>query len=45
MSRVGSGATPFPHRIGTLYCVQYQVYWDEDEDASAAVAAAAVGWI
>jgi hypothetical protein len=41
MSRIGSGATPFPHRAGTLYGVQYQVYWDEDAGAGAA----AVGWI
>ncbi|RCV29953.1 hypothetical protein SETIT_6G055300v2 [Setaria italica] len=40
MARVGSGATPFPHRAGTLYGVQYQVYWDED-----AGEAAPVGWL
>ncbi|WVZ94993.1 hypothetical protein U9M48_040808 [Paspalum notatum var. saurae] len=28
MARAARGATPFPHRAGTLYGVQYQVYWD-----------------
>ena len=49
MARIGSGDTPCPHRAGTLYGVQYQVYWDEDDGDLGGRAAAAgefcVGWL
>lgn len=41
MARIASGDTPFPHRAGTLYGVQYQVYWDEDGELGGRAAAAA----
>ncbi|KAL6840886.1 hypothetical protein ACP4OV_029412 [Aristida adscensionis] len=31
MARIGSGETPFPHRAGTLYSIQYGVQWDRSE--------------
>ncbi|CAA3024220.1 berberine bridge enzyme-like 18 [Olea europaea subsp. europaea] len=33
MDEVSESATPFPHRAGNLYKIQYIVYW-EDEEAS-----------
>ncbi|KAL6658983.1 hypothetical protein ACP70R_003023 [Stipagrostis hirtigluma subsp. patula] len=31
MARVGRGKTPFPHRAGNLYSIQYGVQWDRSE--------------
>ncbi|KAK9131302.1 hypothetical protein Sjap_011789 [Stephania japonica] len=32
MSKISSGASPFPHRKGTLMMVEYIVAWNMDED-------------
>ncbi|EEC83421.1 hypothetical protein OsI_28887 [Oryza sativa Indica Group] len=32
MAREGSGDTPFPHRAGNLYSVQYGVTWEAGDD-------------
>ncbi|CAD6246738.1 unnamed protein product [Miscanthus lutarioriparius] len=46
MARIGSGDTPCPHRAGTLYGVQYKVYWDDDLGGRAAAAGEyCVGWL
>ncbi|KAG9449113.1 hypothetical protein H6P81_009078 [Aristolochia fimbriata] len=33
MYRIPSDATPFPHRAGTLYGIEYFVDWPQEEDA------------
>jgi len=45
MARIGSRDTPCPHRAGTLYGVQYQVYWDDDLDGRAAAGEFCVAWL
>lgn len=35
MARIGSDATPFPHRAGILYSIQYTVYWGQSDQARA----------
>ena len=32
MARIGSGETPFPHRAGFLYSVQYAIDWTASEN-------------
>ncbi|WVZ74168.1 hypothetical protein U9M48_022383 [Paspalum notatum var. saurae] len=32
MARIGSTATPFPHRAGYLYCIQYGMGWKAADD-------------
>ncbi|KAL1366331.1 hypothetical protein HN51_014172 [Arachis hypogaea] len=34
MSEIPESATPFPHRKGMLYGIQYSVSWDSNEDAT-----------
>ncbi|KAL6659631.1 hypothetical protein ACP70R_002460 [Stipagrostis hirtigluma subsp. patula] len=41
---VPDGATPYPHRRGVLYNVQYVVFWWGEANGTAA-AAAATGWL
>ncbi|XP_066383037.1 berberine bridge enzyme-like D-2 [Miscanthus floridulus] len=48
MARIGSSDTPCPHRAGTLYGVQYQVYWDDDDHdlgGREAAGESCVGWL
>jgi len=48
MARIGSSDTPCPHRAGTLYGVQYQVYWDDDDHdlgGRAAAGESCMGWL
>ncbi|XP_037407464.1 reticuline oxidase-like [Triticum dicoccoides] len=42
MARVGSAETPFPHRAGNLYSIQYGVNWDRSEVARAEEF---IGWL
>uniref|UniRef100_A0A0E0LRG4 FAD-binding PCMH-type domain-containing protein n=1 Tax=Oryza punctata TaxID=4537 RepID=A0A0E0LRG4_ORYPU len=35
MARIESGTTPFPHRAGILYGIQYTVYWGQSDQAKA----------
>ncbi|PNT63632.1 hypothetical protein BRADI_4g18970v3 [Brachypodium distachyon] len=39
VARVSADSTPYPHRAGVLYNVQYAVYWCCDADGGAAAAA------
>ncbi|XP_037489844.1 berberine bridge enzyme-like 28 [Triticum dicoccoides] len=41
MDSVSAAATPYPHRNGVLYVVQYIAYWDQQGDCGAA----AKSWI
>lgn len=42
MARIGSGQTPFSHRAGNLYSIQYGVSWDQSELARAGEY---IGWL
>uniref|UniRef100_A0A453FZC7 FAD-binding PCMH-type domain-containing protein n=1 Tax=Aegilops tauschii subsp. strangulata TaxID=200361 RepID=A0A453FZC7_AEGTS len=42
MARVGSSETPFPHRAGYLYSIQYGVNWDRSQVAHAEEF---IGWL
>jgi len=44
MARVGSGATPFPHRAGHLYSIQYAVTWNAS-DQRLGLAEERIGWL
>ncbi|XP_061350482.1 berberine bridge enzyme-like 17 [Gastrolobium bilobum] len=33
MAEISPSATPFPHRAGNLFLIQYMVFWTEDADA------------
>ncbi|KAI4297137.1 hypothetical protein L6164_037041 [Bauhinia variegata] len=33
MSEISESETPFPHRKGNIYGIQYLVYWDSNEDS------------
>ncbi|KAG2581714.1 hypothetical protein PVAP13_6KG071735 [Panicum virgatum] len=44
MARVGSGATPFPHRAGHLYSIQYAVTWNAS-DHRLGRAEERIGWL
>ncbi|KAK7331303.1 hypothetical protein VNO77_25525 [Canavalia gladiata] len=32
MSEISGSETPFPHRNGSIYAIQYLVYWDSNEE-------------
>lgn len=34
MSEISGSETPFPHRNGIIYAIQYLVYWDSNEETS-----------
>jgi hypothetical protein len=42
MARVGSGETPFPHRAGNLYSIQYGVNWERSQETQAEKY---IGWL
>lgn len=42
MARVGRAETPFPHRAGNLYSIQYGVNWDQSQVARAEEY---IGWL
>uniref|UniRef100_A0ACD6A1W2 Uncharacterized protein n=1 Tax=Avena sativa TaxID=4498 RepID=A0ACD6A1W2_AVESA len=42
MARVGRSETPFPHRAGNVYSIQYGVNWDRSQEA---LAEEYIGWL